>query len=125
MVKFESGNTSANVPPIVEISATVQGTYTFTNCGFIYGSTTDKTGNSQASGIYNNAFSSVNRIVTLYCSFFLFGTTSASNFAIQDEAFGSPSQAIKLHYMNNASLGNTHHIRGTNNATKFALQTLA
>jgi hypothetical protein len=123
-VKFESGNSSANVPPIVLIEATVNGTYTFTNCGFIYTSSTNKSSNIQASGILSNAFSSVNRIVVLYCSFFLSGTTS-SNFAIQDGANGTPSQMITLYYQNNATLGNAHAIRGSNNVNKFQLQSVS
>jgi hypothetical protein len=121
-VKFESGNSGANIPAIVEITATVSATYTFSNCGFIYASATNKSANAQASGIYSNSSTGNNRIVALYCSFFLTGTSSALNYAIQDAYHGGASQMIVLYYMNGASLQNAFSIRGNNNQTKFQLQ---
>jgi hypothetical protein len=121
-VKFESGNSGANIPAIVEITATVSATYTFSNCGFIYASATNKSANAQASGIYSNSSTGNNRIVALYCSFFLLGTSSNLNYAIQDAYHGGASQMIVLYYMNGASLQNAFSIRGNNNQTKFQLQ---
>jgi hypothetical protein len=121
-VKFESGNSGANIPAIVEITASVSATYTFSNCGFIYASATNKSANAQASGIYSNSSTGNNRIVALYCSFFLLGTSSSLNYAIQDAYHGGASQMIVLYYMNGASLQNAFSIRGNNNQTKFQLQ---
>ncbi len=121
-VKFESGNSGANIPAIVEITATVSATYTFSNCGFIYASATNKSANAQASGIYSNSSTGNNRIVALYCSFFLLGTSSNLNYAIQDAYHGGASQMIVLYYMNGASLQNAFSIRGNINQTKFQLQ---
>jgi hypothetical protein len=124
-VKFESGNSGANIPAIVEITATVSGTYTFSNCGFIYASATNKSANAQASGIYSNSSTGNNRIVALYCSFFLLGTSSNLNYAIQDAYTGGASQMIVLYYMNGASLQNAFSIRGTLNVSKFQLQIMS
>jgi hypothetical protein len=121
-VKFESGNSGANIQAIVEITATVSATYTFSNCGFIYASATNKSANAQASGIYSNSSTGNNRIVALYCSFFLLGTSSSLNYAIQDAYTGGASQMIVLYYMNGASLQNAFSIRGTLNVSKFQLQ---
>ena len=124
-VKFESSNTGANVPAVVEISATVSGTYTFSNCGFIYNSTTSKAGNSSASGILSSSASGNNQIVILYCSFFLFGTSSSLNYAVQDANFGTAQSMIVLYYMNGASLQNAFAIHGVLNTTKFQLQVVS
>lgn len=121
-VKFESANTGANVSAIVEITATVSATYTFSNCGFLYASTTNKSANAQASGIYSNSSTGNNRIVALYCSFFLLGTSSSLNYAIQDAYHGGASQMIVLYYMNGASLQNAFAIHANNNQNKFQLQ---
>lgn len=121
-VKFESSNSGANIPAIVEITATVSATYTFSNCGFIYASATNKSANAAASGIYSNSATGNNRIVALYCSFFLLGTSSALNYAIQDAYHGGASQMIVLYYMNGASLQNAFAIHANNNQNKFQLQ---
>jgi hypothetical protein len=124
-VKFECGNTGANVKPLVEMENTTSGTFTFSNCGFIYNSSTNKSSNAEASGICNKGLTGTNNnIICLYSSFFL-GGTNTSNFAIQDLNNGTPTTAIILHYNNNASLTNTSNIRGTNGVNKFTLTSLS
>jgi hypothetical protein len=122
VVKFENSNTGANVPALVEISATVSGTYTFSNCGFLYSSTTSKSSNANASGILSSSSSGNNQIVVLYCSFFLFGTSSVQNYAIQDANFGTAQAMIVIYYMSSASLQNAFAIHAILNTNKFQLQ---
>jgi hypothetical protein len=123
--KIENSNSGANVPALVEISATVSGTYTFSNCGFVYSSTTSKSGNSSASGILSSSASGNNQIVVLYSSFFLFGTSSSLNYAVQDANFGTAQSMIVIYYMNNASLQNAFAIHAVLNVNKFQLQIMS
>lgn len=122
--KFECSNSGASVLPIVAITATVSGTYSFGVCAFFYSSNTSKTANLNACGILNNNASGNNNILVNYCSFFLLGTNT-SNFAIQDANFGTGTAVIVLYYMNNASLTNAFAIHGILNTTKFQLQTVS
>jgi hypothetical protein len=123
-VKFESGNAGANVPEIVSITSTNSGTYTFSNCGFLYGSTTNKTANPTSSGIRCSPSSGNPRVVILYCSFFLLGTNTAQ-YAVEDANFGTAQSMIVLYYMNGASLQNAFAIHGVLNTTKFQLQVVS
>jgi hypothetical protein len=123
-VKFESGNAGANVPEIVSITATNSGTYTFSNCGFLYGSATNKTANPTSSGIRCSPSSGNPRVVILYCSFFLLGTNTAQ-YAVEDANHAQPNQMIVLYYMNGASLQNAFAIHANNNQNKFQLQVVS
>jgi hypothetical protein len=123
-VKFESGNAGANVPEIVSITSTNSGTYTFSNCGFLYGSTTNKTANPTSSGIRCSPSSGNPRVVILYCSFFLLGTNT-QQYAVEDANHAQPNQMIVLYYMNGASLQNAFAIHANNNQNKFQLQVVS
>lgn len=118
--KFVSDVNSSTAPPIVGISATNSGTYTFTNCGFIYGSTISKAG-ALSTGIRSFPASGNPRIIILYCSFFLLGTTT-QQYAVADQNHMTPYQIVCLYYMNNASLNNAFAINANNNQNKFQLQ---
>jgi len=118
--KFESDVVSGVAPAIVSITSTNSGTYTFTNCGFIYGDTTSKASSSVSSGICCSGGSGNPRVVILYCSFFLFGTTVA-NYAVQDNNYGTGTAMACLYYMNNASLTNAFAIHAILNTNKFQL----
>lgn len=119
--KFTNTNTSASVPALCEIVSTNSGIYTWTNCGFVYSSSTNKAGNINASGILSNPSAGNPNIISLYNSFFLAGTVNPQNHAIQDLKAGTVNQYICLFFSNNASLGNASGIRGTNNTNKFQL----
>ena len=122
--KFTNTNTSASVPALCEIVSTNSGIYTWTNCGFVYSSSTNKAGNINASGILSNPSAGNPNIISLYNSFFLAGTVNPQNHAIQDLKAGTVNQYICLFFSNNASLGNASGIRGTNNTNKFQLTTV-
>ena len=119
--KFECSNTSASVEPLVYIAGTSSATYTITNCGFLYSSATSKSANALASGIYNSSATGNNQIVSLYNSFFLLGTDTTLNFAIQDANFGTARAMIVLYYMCGASLANAFSIKAVQNINKFQL----
>jgi hypothetical protein len=119
--KIENSVVSAVAPALVRINSTNSGTYTFTNCGFIYSDSTNKAASPLSSGILCNGVSGNPRVVVLYCSFFLFGTTTA-NYAVEDSNHSTPTQMICLYYMNGASLQNAFSIHANNNQNKFQLQ---
>jgi hypothetical protein len=119
--KIENSVVSDVAPALVRINSTNSGTYTFTNCGFIYSDTTDKSSSPSSSGILCDSASGNPRVVILYCSFFLFGTTTA-NYAVQDLNYGTATAMGCLYYMNNASLNNAFSIRAILNTNKFQLQ---
>jgi len=119
--KFESSNTSASVEPIIYIAGTTSATYTITNCGFLYSSTTSKSANALACGIYNNTATGNNRIVSLYNSFFLLGTDTNLNYAIEDAKYGTVNAIAVIYYMCGASLGNAFSIHAVQNINKFQL----
>jgi hypothetical protein len=123
--KFECSNVGAMVLPIVLITATVSGIYTFQNCGFIYSSTTGKSSNVNACGIMSSPASGNPRIVILYCSFFLFGTSDPTNYAVNDANAGTATAMACLYYMNNASLSNAFSINAVQNVNKFQLQVVS
>jgi len=119
--KFECSNTSASVEPLVLVAGTASATFTFTYCGFLYSSSTSKSANALASGIYNTSATGNNQIVSLYNSFFLLGTDTTLNFAIQDGNYGTARAMIVLYYMCGASLANAFSIKGIQNTNKFQL----
>ena len=119
--KFECGNTSASVQPLVYVAGTTSATFTFTNCGFLYSSTTSKSANALACGIYNNTSTGNNRIVSLYNSFFLLGTDVNLNYAIEDAKYGTANAMAVLYYMCGASLANAFSIHAIQNVNKFQL----
>jgi hypothetical protein len=121
--RFECSSTSGSVAPLVAVTATVTGTYSFVNTGFVYSSTADKSGNPNASGIWSSSVGN-NRIIVLYCSFFLLGTTTA-NYAVQDTYFGTAYAMACLYYMNGASLNNAFSIHAVQNVNKFQLQVVS
>lgn len=119
--KFECDNTSASVQPLVYVAGTASATFTFTNCGFLYSSATSKSANALACGIYNNTSTGNNRIVSLYNSFFLLGTDTNLNYAIEDAKFGTANAMAVLYYMCGASLANAFSIHAIQNVNKFQL----
>lgn len=122
--KFENSSSSSVVPAIVKVDSTTSSTYAFSNCGFIYTSSTNKAGNANASGIKNGSPSGNNTIISSYNQFFLAGTTSA-NYAIQDANAGGASQMICLFFMNGGTPANASAIRGTLNVNKFQLNIIS
>jgi len=122
-IKFENGNTSASVEPLVKI--TNSGTFSFNQCAFFYASATNKSANASASGILCNSVSGNPNVLCVYSTFYLLGTNN-SNFAIQDLQHGTaPTQMLCLYYMNGANIGNAFSIRGNQNQTKFQLQVVS
>lgn len=121
--KFVSDVNSALAPEIVAITSTNSGTYTFTNCGFLYGSSINKTSPS-SSGIRSSTTAGNPRIVILYCSFFLLGTT-IQQYAVLDANHSTNKQIICLYYMNGASPSNAFAINANNNQNKFQLQVVS
>ena len=122
--KFESDVVSSTAAAIVSITSTNSGTYTFTNCGFVYADTTSKAASPVSCGICCSAGSGNPRIVALYCSFFLLGTTSA-NYAIQDINYGTGTAMACLYYMNGGSLTNAFAIHAVLNTNKFQLNVVS
>jgi hypothetical protein len=122
--RFISDTASAVAPEIVSITSTNSGTYTFSSCGFQYGSTTNKTANPTSSGIRCSPSSGNPRVVILYCSFFLLGTNT-QQYAVEDANHAQPNQMIVLYYMNGASLQNAFAIHANNNQNKFQLQVVS
>ena len=98
---------------------------TFGQCVFRYASTTNKSASAISSGICANSVVGNPNIVVLNSFFALAGTTNQSNFVIQDLGHGTALTAIKLHFGNSSSLGNAQNIQGTNNTTKFLLNTVS
>ncbi len=122
LCKFECSSPSASVQAIAKITANVSGTYTFSNCGFIYSSATSKSANQNASGILNQNSTGNNTVITLYNTFLLAGTTRNDNFAVQDLNHTSPTQMICLYGNSGASPNNAFAIHGTNNTNKFQFE---
>jgi hypothetical protein len=120
--KFENSNSAGlTAQPIVKITANVSGTYTFTNCAFVYTNASVKTANPNASGILNQNASGNNTIISLYNTFILTGTNTNNNYAIQDINHSTPTQMICLYYMSGATPSNAFAIHGNNNQNKFQL----
>jgi hypothetical protein len=122
--KFENSNTATvTAEPIVKITANVSGTYTFSNCAFIYSNNGDKSTNLNASGILNNNGTGNNTVISLYNTFLLAGTSRTLNYAIQDLNHTNPAiLMICLYYMCGAIPNTAFAIRGNNNQTKFQLE---
>lgn len=123
-VKFESDTSSASASPIVEITSTNSASHAFANCGFIYGSSTSKTANANASGILCNSASGNPSVVSTYNTFILAGT-NGSNYAIQDLKAGTANVMVCLFYMNGATPNNAYAINATNAVNKFQLVTVS
>jgi hypothetical protein len=122
--KFTNTSASASVPAIVEITSTNSASHAFSNCGFIYSSSTDKSGNANASGILCNSSSGNPTVINTYNQFFLTGTTSA-NYAVQDLKHATANQMLCFFYMSSAMIDNAFGIRGNNNQNKFQLVTVS
>jgi hypothetical protein len=122
--KFESSTTSQTAPAIVLINTSGSNTFSFGQSVFIYSSTANKSASAVSSGICADSTSGNPNIVVLN-SFFSLAGTNGSNFVIQDLQHGTPLTAIKLHFGNSSSLGNAQSIRGSNNTTKFLLNTVS
>jgi hypothetical protein len=123
--KFECSSTSESVKALVEINSDVSGTYTFGNCAFFYSSTTNKSANTNASGILNFNNTGNNNILSNYNSFFLLGTSAQNNYAIQDLNAGTAEAMLCLYYFNNASLNNAFAINATQGVNKFQLSVVS
>jgi hypothetical protein len=120
--KFENSNSAGlTAQPIVKITSNVSGTYTFSNCAFVYTNASVKTANPNASGILNHNTSGNNTIISLYNTFILSGTETINNYAIQDINFMGPRSMICLYYMSGATPSNAFAIHATNNQNKFQL----
>jgi hypothetical protein len=122
--KFESSTTSTTAPAIVLINTSASNTFSFGQCVFIYSSTANKSASPSSSGICVNSLSGNPNVVVLN-SFFSLAGTNASNFVVQDLGHGTALTAIKLHFGNSSSLSNAQYIQGTNNSTKFLLNTVS
>jgi len=122
--KFTNTNSSASVPALVEITSTNSASHAFSNCGFIYSSSTNKSGNANASGILCNSSSGNPTVINTYNQFFLTGTTSA-NYAVQDLKHATANQMLCFFYMSSAMVNNAFQIRGNNNQNKFQLVTVS
>jgi hypothetical protein len=121
--KFENSNSAGlTAQPIVKITANVSGTYTFSNCAFVYSNPSVKTANPNASGILNQNSSGNNTIISLYNTFLLSGTNKSNNYAIQDINHTSPTQMVCLYFMSGAIPNLAFAIHGTNNQNKFQLE---
>jgi len=122
--KFENSNlATVTAEPIVKITANVSGTYTFSNCAFIYSNNGNKSANLNASGILNANGTGNNTVISLYNTFLLAGTDRLINYAIQDLNHTNPSTLlICLYYMSGAIPNTAFAIRGNNNQTKFQLE---
>ena len=122
--KFESSTTSTTAPAIISIETNGSNTFSLGQCVFIYSSTANKSASAVSSGICVNSLSGNPNIAVLN-SFFSLAGTNSSNFVVQDLGHGTALTAIKLHFGNSSSLGNAQSIRGTNNTTKFLLNTVS
>ena len=122
--KFESSTSSAVAAPIIYINTSASNTFSFGQCVFRYASTTNKSASAISSGICANSVIGNPNIVVLN-SFFALAGTNGSNFVIQDLGHGTALTAIKLHFGNSSSLGNAQNIQGSNNTTKFLLNTVS
>jgi hypothetical protein len=122
--KFESSTTSTTAPAIVLINTSASNTFSFGQSVFIYSSTANKSASPSSSGICVNSLSGNPNVVVLN-SFFSLAGTNASNFVVQDLGHGTALTAIKLHFGNSSSLSNAQYIQGTNNSTKFLLNTVS
>ena len=122
--KFENSNTATvTAEPIVKITANVSGTYTFSNCAFIYSNNGNKSANLNASGILNANGTGNNTVISLYNTFLLAGTDRLINYAIQDLNHTNPAiLMICLYFMSGAIPNTAFAIRGNNNQTKFQLE---
>jgi len=119
--RFACSSSLGNVKALVELQGTASSTFTFSNCGFLYSSSTNKSANTEASGILSNSSVSNNTIVCINSTFFLLGTDKTQNHCIEDLFKNTSSQMICLHYGNSASLNNANGINATNNSNKFQL----
>jgi hypothetical protein len=124
--KFENSNSATiSAKAVVQITANVSGTYTFSNCAFVYSSSASKSANQNASGILNQNSSGNNTIISLYNSFFLAGTTRVDNYAIQDLNHATATQMVCLYFMSNALPNNAFAIHANNNVNKFQLEVVS
>ena len=121
---FTSTNSSAVLSPIVELSSSGS-VFTFSQCAFIYTSSTNKSANPNSSGILCASATTQPTLILTYNSFFLAGTSTQTNYAVQDSNNGSVRQAIILYFSNNANLNNAFSLRGTAGVSKFSLQAVA
>ena len=121
---FTSLNASPVLPAIVELSSSGS-VFTFSQCAFIYTSTTNKGQNPNSCAILCASAVQQPTLIISYNSFFLAGTSSQGNFAVQDSNFGNARQAIILYFSNNASLNTAFALKGTAGLSKFSLQAVA
>jgi hypothetical protein len=121
---FTSLNASPVLPAIVELSSSGS-VFTFSQCAFIYTSSTNKAQNPNSCAILCASAVQQPTLIITYNSFFLAGTSSQGNFAVQDTNFGNARQAIILYFSNNASLNNAFALKGTAGVSKFSLQAVA
>ena len=92
---------------------------------FIYTSSTNKGQNPNSCGILCASAAQQPTLILTYNSFFLGGTSTQTNYAVQDTNFGNARQAIILYFSNNANLNNAFSLRGTAGVSKFSLQAVA
>jgi hypothetical protein len=122
---FTSTTASDVAPPIVSITSTTTSGFTFAQCAFIYGSSTNKSANANSCGIYSETPGVATTLILTNNSFFLTGTTIANNYAVQDGDAATAHPLVVLYFSNNASPNTASAIRGTPGVTKFSLQAVA
>lgn len=126
LCSFTSTTSSTSAPAIVEVTSTSSSGFTFAQCSFVYSNAANKSQSSISSGILCASATTSTTLIVINSSFFLTGTSSQTNFAIQDSNFGIQGrQAIILFFSNNASLNTASQIRGTAGVSKFSLQAVA
>ena len=115
MCKFTS-NHSASTNPLVSITSTASGTYSFANCGFVYSNAST----NACCAISNNNASGSNNIFVLYNSFYLVGLDgTAGNYCVKNTG------GLVFYFSNNALVGTTSAIEGTLGVNKFSMLAVA
>lgn len=121
---FTSNTASTTASPIVQLSGTGN-VYTFAQNAFIYTSSANKSASVNSCAILCNSATTQPTVILTYNSFFLGGTSSSTNFVLQDSNFGGARTAIILFFSNNANLNNAYQIKGSAGVNKFSLQAVA
>lgn len=121
---FTSNTASTTAAAIVQLSGTGN-VYTFAQNAFIYTSSANKSASVNSCAILCNSATTQPTVILTYSSFFLGGTSSSTNFILQDSNFGNARTAIILYFSNNANLNNAYQLKGVAGTNKFSLQAVA
>jgi hypothetical protein len=109
LCSFTSTNASATIPPIIELTTTSTSPFSFSNCAFIYTSTTNKTASPSSCAIYGNSATTPAVITVLYNTFSLAGTSDPQNHVINYNTVPS----ISFFFSNCATPNTCFRINGT------------